>query len=337
MREYLEKYFYHLKLASAIAVIALPYVWLTNQSATRIGILAHGLLLWILTPPTMALVDWLLDRFQIHGSPRVLWGGAFYTLALIASSTLMVVVFHLKSAVPYDQLVVPPLFTALLPVFTLYLISLFFIYWQKQQRLELSLKSERNEAAFKALSAQLKPHFFFNSLNTLEYLIDGKPGEAKQVLRQLAQIYRKILEHSDRSLIPFSHELEVVKSYIEVQKFRFGDRLGVQWDIGEGVGGVLFPPNMLLNAVENSLKHGVESSSSASPVILRAKMEGELMQVQVENHFTGTSGSPGTGFGLRDMRERLELLFGSSAQASLDLDDSKALLRISIQRPNNES
>jgi two-component system sensor histidine kinase AlgZ len=175
------------------------------------------------------------------------------------------------------------------------------------------------EARLQMLQAQMQPHFLFNSLNVCAGLVHSAPDAAEATLDRLAGFLRYALESTDRRLVPLEAELEAVRSYLEVQRQRFGDRLAVEIIdapiVTVRTGAVRLPPMLLQPLVENAILHGLRGRADGGRVRVCADVSGDRLLLVVEDDGVGPDGSThrGTGTGLRNVRERLRLVYGEAA------------------------
>lgn len=194
---------------------------------------------------------------------------------------------------------------------------------------EERLERLRTRAELDALQAKINPHFLFNTLNSIASLISENPAAAESTVEKLAELFRYTLQRSGNSTVTLSEELEIVRSYLEIEKVRFGNRL--QFDIrsDESLGDIRIPPLVIQPLVENAIKHGIAEEPKGGTVTVDVKRDGRACVIAVNDTgkgFSGTGGDP--GFGLKSIRERLTLAYGENA--SLRTEDGSALIQITI-------
>ncbi len=180
------------------------------------------------------------------------------------------------------------------------------------------------EARFDALQRQINPHFLFNTLNSIASLIRSKPELARQMIVKLANILRVLLKDRE-AFVPFSEELAFTDDYLDIEVVRFGDKLRVVKEIAENTLDVVVPSMLLQPLIENSIKHGLEPRISGGTVTLRSRLEGDQLIVEVEDDGVGmepgrvVTPPPGglvresSGIGMKNVRERMEVLYGDGA------------------------
>jgi two-component system LytT family sensor kinase len=191
-------------------------------------------------------------------------------------------------------------------------------------RIEQSLEEQKRlllEARLDALQRQINPHFLFNTLNSIASLVRFRPEQARELIVKLANILRKMLQEHD-AFVPFRDELATTQDYLSIEVARFGaEKLMVAKEIDPSTLEVPVPSMLLQPLVENSIKHGLEPRIAGGTVTLRSRLEQGRLIIEVEDDGVGiapgrthTSGVlHGTGIGMRNVRERLEVLYGGAA------------------------
>jgi two-component system, LytTR family, sensor kinase len=175
------------------------------------------------------------------------------------------------------------------------------------------LRSEVVRARTAALSAQLNPHFLFNTLHVASGLMEVQPAGAKRVLDDLHELIDQALRHNEAPLVPLADELELVHRYLRIQKARFGDQLDVAVRVTDEALTCLVPPLVLQPLVENAVQHGIARGSGSGSIILEAhRLDGRLRieVVDTGGKRSNKRNSKTSGLGLAGVRARLELLFG---------------------------
>jgi sensor histidine kinase YesM len=163
-----------------------------------------------------------------------------------------------------------------------------------------------------ALTAQIRPHFLFNTLHTIGQLWrSGRHGEADDMLDHLGALFHKVQDSTSRTEVPLAEELELVREYLAIEEVRFRDRLRVSLTATPAALECPVPPLFLQPLVENAVRHGISAASSAGRLEVEASLEDGRLVVEVRDDGPGmTAAVPATGVGLRNTRERLEQLYG---------------------------
>jgi two-component system LytT family sensor kinase len=199
-----------------------------------------------------------------------------------------------------------------------------------QIRIERKLEEQSRlllEARLDALQRQINPHFLFNTLNSITSLVRSKPELAREMIVKLANILRVLLKDRD-AFVPFADELAFTDDYLDIEVVRFGEKLRVVKEIAPETLGVVVPSMLLQPLIENSIKHGLEPRIEGGTVTLRSRMmEDGRMLVEVEDDGVGMAPGrahageivrPGTGIGMRNVRERMEVLYGQGAEVKME-------------------
>jgi hypothetical protein len=180
------------------------------------------------------------------------------------------------------------------------------------------------EAELKALRAQINPHFLFNALTTIGYLIQASPDRALDTLMRLTELLRAVLRTAGE-FSSLGEEIDLVESYLDIERERFEERLQAHIDVPEPLRGLRIPSLVVQPLVENAIKHAISPSASGGSVSVEAHLEGgeEARQLVVAVTDTGAPGpaEPGErrGVGLSSIRRRLECHYGSEASLEVEL------------------
>jgi signal transduction histidine kinase len=181
-----------------------------------------------------------------------------------------------------------------------------------------SMQRQLSEAKMQMMQAQVEPHFLFNTLASVEHLIETDPPRASAMQRSLIKYLRAVLpQMRDNALITnLGREADMVLAYLNLLKMRMEERLTVDFDIPDGLRTAAFPPMMLQSMVENAIKHGLEAKPAGGTLKVRADVAHNKLRVIVSDDGMGFGAVPsdGTGLGLMTIRERLKLLHGDQGQ-----------------------
>jgi signal transduction histidine kinase len=182
-----------------------------------------------------------------------------------------------------------------------------------------SLKRQVVEARMAAMQAQVEPHFLFNTLASIDHLIETDPQRASQMQKNLIALLRASMptmrEANDGGTRDLARELQVIRPYLEILKVRMEERLSTRIDVPDGLLSAEFPPMMIQTLVENAIKHGLEPKAEGGQLTVKAEIVHGKLQVSVADTGLGfgRAGTSGTGVGLANIRERLQLLHGPRA------------------------
>ena len=186
-----------------------------------------------------------------------------------------------------------------------------------------ALKRQVVEARMAAMQAQVEPHFLFNTLASIDHLIEVDPKRASQMQKNLIALLRASMptmrEASDGGVKDLGRELAVIRPYLEILKVRMEERLVTEIDVPEGLLSAEFPPMMVQTLVENAIKHGLEPKPEGGRLSVKAEIVHGKLQVTVADTGLGfgRAATAGTGVGLANIRERLQLLYGTKASLTI--------------------
>jgi two-component system sensor histidine kinase AlgZ len=189
---------------------------------------------------------------------------------------------------------------------------------------ESELRTQAARAQLAALQARIKPHFFFNTLNTISSLVADDPDRAEDTIALLADLFRYTLKTTGARLVPFRDEVEFVEKYLRIEKARFGERLRTAFDIGPECGDALVPGLILQPIVENAVAHGIAPRAAGGAVTVRARIRDEALEVEVADDGPGPAPAEKLfqdGHGLANVRDRIATLYGHRGGLGVGLRD----------------
>lgn len=201
----------------------------------------------------------------------------------------------------------------------------YYVRLQERRIQATELRADLTEARLHALRMQINPHFLFNTLNAIAGLVESDPKGVRTMVARLSALLRHTLDSSGRDEVPLSHEMKVLDDYLAIMHVRFADRLRVEREVDEEVRNALVPDLILQPLVENAIKHGISKRETPGTVRIKARRTGPYLRMTVEDDGDGTGstfqgdGMPDTsnGIGLRNVKERLERLYGDTHRVSL--------------------
>jgi len=210
------------------------------------------------------------------------------------------------------------------------LVSVVFFRYLLIRRKWRSELMAQAEARVQALQARIRPHFLFNSLNTIASLIPVDPRNAEEATLDLADIFRGSMRRADQP-IRLGDELQLARQYLEMEKRRLGDRLEIDWRVDELPPGASVLPLMLQPLLENAVGHGVQSHPEGGKIFVYGRAEGDQVVVTIGNPVAAEgSKSGGHGMAMANIGERLQLAFGPRASllTSQDADNFYTVLSV---------
>ena len=200
------------------------------------------------------------------------------------------------------------------------------------EELRVASEAEALVAKNRLLQGQVHPHVLFNALNGLAELVHKDPKAAEDAIRHLSDLLRRILRATEHMRMPLWEERKIVADYLALEAVRLGDRLRIRWEWDETLDDIEIPPLLLQPLVENAVKHGIAPSILGGELVIRARSEGPMIHLEVWN-----SGAPfrerggAGGIGIRNLRSRLALHFGSAADLQLGLSEQGTLACIRFE------
>jgi two-component system LytT family sensor kinase len=198
----------------------------------------------------------------------------------------------------------------------------YFDHYRSAEVDRWKLAATAREAEMRTLQAQLNPHFLFNGLNNIRALVMEDPGRARAMMTHLAELLRYAMQRNGAEQVPLATELEIVENYLELEAMQLEERLHYALDVVPDALSILLPPMTLQLLVENAVKHGLAPRPAGGHLSLSAQFDeaGTGLCIAVRN--TGTY-QPRPGhpvLGVRNVQERLALLFGPAAQFAIGPD-----------------
>lgn len=198
-----------------------------------------------------------------------------------------------------------------------------YFYVQQQWRRQVRAESE---SRLQALQSRIRPHFLFNSMNTIVSLIRQKPEQAEQVVENLADLFRASISDA-RQRVTLAEELELCERYLQIEQLRLGDRLKVHWQVGELPDDAQVPALLLQPLIENAIYHGIEPRTEGGTIEVEGVVDGQQLRITIRNPLPEAPSSrpfrPGNQLALQNIRDRLAAAFDGPTQLALDEDDRR--------------
>lgn len=206
------------------------------------------------------------------------------------------------------------------------------------QQLNEQLETEKKLAELNFLKAQMQPHFLFNVLNTLYSETIQESGKAQQVVLNLSNLLRFILDECNKPQIPVHHEIHVIRNFVELEKLRHGARLQVSLIIDEDMDqSAMVSPLIFLPFIENSFKHSLQNNRGPIKITIEIRMKAQRITLFVENNnnLNGKPRANGHSFGKGNVntKRQLDLLYGKNY--SLTIDDHRDKYQVMLSIPVN--
>lgn len=202
------------------------------------------------------------------------------------------------------------------------IVGIFYASETYKQYREKELKTSQlqtltREAELKALKSQINPHFLFNTLNTIFALIDSHKEKAKSTVTKLSDLLRYSLAGFYQEFVPLEKEIDSIKTYLAIEKARFGERLKVEYNIDPQILRSNVPPMSLQPLVENAVKHGISPTKQGGTITITAKRIADELEIKVtdtgkDHHAPEQSQAENNGIGLKNLQERLQRIYGDN-------------------------
>ena len=210
----------------------------------------------------------------------------------------------------------------------LYVVFSMFDITKRGEREKWELQTAVKEAELMALKAQINPHFLFNSLNNIRALVIENPERARDMISKLSELFRYALRVSNTRSVLLKEELAVVKNYLLLEATQLEDRLRYRFDIAPETRQVEIPPMTIQTLVENAIRHGIALHPDGGEISIRTTLSAcdnaqtgnqqTVMVVCIVNTGQMKNNATNDGIGLQNTRERLHLLFGNTAQLTVE-------------------
>lgn len=201
-----------------------------------------------------------------------------------------------------------------------------------REKREQEFSKLATEAQLSALRAQINPHFLFNSLTTIGYLINSAPDKAFETLMKLTRLLRESLRQTPE-FSTLGEELDLIENYLEIEKARFEERLNIKIEVGQDLKKVKIPTLILQPLIENSVKHGISKNKNGGEIKIVAKLETNqnevFLKLSVFDSGAGKNSSlemNSNNVGLKNIRERLENYYGAKARLDIKISDKNGTL-----------
>ncbi len=216
-------------------------------------------------------------------------------------------------------------------IVTAMLLRYFFVAHQWSLHVRAEARSRIN-----ALQARIRPHFFFNSMNTIASLTRSNPSRAEEAVADLADLFRATMRDSEEPY-RMSQELDLCKTYLRMEELRLGDRLTVQWQIDDALMPAIVPSLSIQPLLENAIHHGIEPLDGGGVVLVTGELSSDDLVVTVTNPVTDMTGRfirPGNRLALENIRERLTLAYGERGR--VDVSEEEGRYTVTLRFPYEE-
>lgn len=186
------------------------------------------------------------------------------------------------------------------------------------------------------LKSQINPHFLFNSLNSISSLTLISPIKAQEMIIKLSDFLRHSVSHQTNQLISLDKELDTIKLYLDIEQVRFSDKLIISWDIHEPKAPIQIPSMLLQPIYENAIKHGVYDAIEEVTIETKGDNLDKFYLITIGNNYEkGVSYKKGAGLGLKNVSERLRLIYDIENLLTITNNDTHFEVKIKIPYSQN--
>ena len=305
-------------------IILVFYLCFTGVSLTHIFRHVIKKKNWLTLPlkkiiPRVLVSSVIIGSFMFVAYFGVNIGAGIYHLHKFKLGTPLIGIFNLSSVILVWALI--------------YFAVHYFENYKKVQIESLIWEAAVKDFELKTLKSQLNPHFMFNALNSIRALIGEDPMSAQTAVTKLSNILRYSLKMERTETVPLEEEIRTVSDYLALESIRFEERLKFDIDISPNSARVEIPPMMVQTLVENAIKHGISKKTEGGSVSINSSVEDSILHIFIKN--TGRIDEKemlnSGGFGVSNTKHRLSLLYGESANFTIqNCSDNEVLAEIVI-------
>jgi LytS/YehU family sensor histidine kinase len=209
----------------------------------------------------------------------------------------------------------------------------YFIHYLRQEKKINALKQAKLEMDLNYLKAQLQPHFFFNTLNNIYSLAQASSAETAPMIEKLSGMMRYIIYETSHSKVLLQKEISFLQNYIDVESVRYGNRISIRFDSQVMNKDALIEPLLLLPFIENTFKHGAQQETGKGFIEIVICLDGAELILETKNSkpvLPNVQNGP-SGIGLKNVKERLELLYPDKHKLVINDEEKVYALFLSIQ------
>jgi two-component system LytT family sensor kinase len=280
------------------ALLTPVVLWLTRDVSLAPGSRTQSALLYLAIGAAFFLasgiLEWLLGLATGMTTPRQFWA----TLLSECVDTRLL---------------------AYLAIVTLGWSARYFALYRTRHLHASDLESRLAKTHLQVLKMQLQPHFLFNTLNAIAELVHTDPEAADQMITRLGRLLRLSLDHAGHQVIPLRQEADFLRVYLEIEQVRFQDRLQIVWDLASETLEAAVPTLLWQPVLENAIRHGVTPLAGRGRIVIASRREGDDLVLEIRDNGRGlpTEDAFREGVGLRNIRERVDQLYGRRARFNL--------------------
>jgi two-component system LytT family sensor kinase len=280
------------------AALTPPVLWLTRNASLAPGSRARSAGVYLLTGVGFFLVSGVLEWMLGLATGTVAAGRFWSTVLFECLSTRLL---------------------AYLAIVTLGGTAHYFALYRTRHLHASELETRLARTHLQVLKMQLQPHFLFNTLNAVAELVHTEPDAADLMITRLGRLLRLSLDNAGHQVVPLRQEIDFLRVYLDIEQVRFQDRLQIVWDVASETLDAAVPTLLWQPVLENAIRHGVTPLAGRGRIVIASHREGDDLVLEIRDNGTGLPAGPAPreGVGLRNIRERVNQLYGSRAVFSL--------------------
>ncbi|RZK43983.1 MAG: hypothetical protein EOO90_01625 [Pedobacter sp.] len=193
----------------------------------------------------------------------------------------------------------------------------------------VKLNQSKTEAELQALQSKINPHFLYNALNSIVSLIHEDPDRAEEMTLKLSKLFRYSINHSQESFCSIREEIEILNTYLDIEKVRFGDRIRFTISVPDDLNTLQVPRFLLQPLVENSLKHGLKDVPENGEIEVVIRREGQRLVLSIHDNGVAFPDNLAAGYGIQSTFDKLQLLYKDDYEMQIN-NQPKKHIKISI-------
>jgi two-component system, LytTR family, sensor kinase len=321
------------------AFYGIPFIFaFTDSVVFNLIFCAIGIPLWYVVrytaPHKQNYINLMFNHMGSLALMIAIWFGISYGLLVTIFSAEPGYITFIRASIPW-RIISALFFYALLGLGYYLLIT--YNDLQIRLREESRLIELLKESELNMLKAQINPHFLFNSLNSVSSLTITNPAAAQEMVIRLSEFLRYTVNSDFHRFVPLKREVENISRYLEIEKVRFGDKLEFINDFGPECDEMMMPAMILQPLFENAIKHGVYESTGVIRIETTCKEEEKYIVIHMKNNFDpGAPLRKGAGVGLKNIRERLRLLYHQSDLLKTRIEQNTFFVELKIPLQGGE-
>ncbi len=327
-----------LMIGSIVAVVLIIFYIITTKNIkwTYVGVtFMFSVSISTIISYFTLLVDDFREKYKLK-NPFIIWA-AYYLAAMvgmtIASESCLYILYRFILYKPYHLFIEPNQLLVNL-VISLVVTTIAGVYQNQKTNMEIKIKEKeldisrlsqlKTQAELQTLQSRINPHFLYNSLNSIASLIHIDPDKAEDMTMKLSKLFRYSINTQNENTTTIKEEIEIVKTYLEIEKVRFADRINFKIDAEPTLHLRHIPRFILQPLVENSLKHGLANMVEGGLMHLEIKEnEKEELEIIIADNGAPFPEELQAGYGLQSTYEKLQLLYGTNYQLHIANEPKK--------------